>query len=112
MKKLTLALLALATLGTLSLPAHADDVKMQTSTQVNTQEGEGNISVQRTRQEIEDSRSYSNQPANADSTGHVQDAYQDSLQRGIGNRSYQRTQQQIRSNRNMSTVTTESTISQ
>lgn len=110
MKKLMLGLLAFAALGTLSIPAHADDVKIQTSNQVVTQDGEGNTSIQHTRQEIQDYRRYRNQPAEMESTGHVQDAYQDTYQRGFDNFSHQRTEQQIRTNRNVRTVRTESTI--
>ena len=98
MKKLMLALLALATLGTLSIPAHADDAKIQTSNQYVTQDGEGNISIQRTRQQMQDYRSYTNQPADPSNAGHVQEAEQSTYQRGYYNFSRQQAEQQIRSN--------------
>ena len=88
-----LSVLAVSAFGFLSLPAVAnpnsgDNVNVQTSTQVNTQEGSFNTSVQRTNQKNIDVR----QGARGNS-GSVQDSLQDSFQNGVGNVNSQNTNQ-------------------
>ena len=90
MKKLMFGLLTLTALGVISLPASADDAKIQTSTQVTTQHGEGNTSFQRSSQEI---RHRSN--GKTRNSGHVQDVYHDVYQDGVDNYSHQESSQQI-----------------
>lgn len=96
MKKVIFSVLALSFLGMVGLPAHADEVNVQNSSQTITQDGYDNTAVQSSEQEI---RSNSVRDGwyggSKDNTGNVQDVIQDSFQRGVGNVSGQATQQRL-----------------
>jgi hypothetical protein len=90
--KLMLGLLTVTALGNLMLPAHADLVNVQDSTQVVTQEGDGNTSFQESSQTIRVRRSGPSQ----ENEGNVQGSYQDTLQQGNDNYSDTVNEQNIR----------------
>jgi hypothetical protein len=57
-KKLIFALLALSTIGLISLPAKADDAVIQETVQESYNTGKGNVSVQNSRQQNRQSSEY------------------------------------------------------
>jgi hypothetical protein len=57
-KKLIFGLLALSTIGLISLPAKADDAVIQETIQESYNTGNGNVSVQHSRQQNRQSRDY------------------------------------------------------
>ena len=93
MKSSVIGLLALSTIGLMSVPAFADEANVQTSEQVTTQIGDRNSSTQRTNQS-----NYSNRRDRNENVGNAQDSIQDSLQEGHDNQSEQ-TVNQHNSNR-------------
>ena len=93
MKNSVIGLLALSTIGLMSVPAFADEANVQTSEQVSTQIGDRNTSTQRTNQS-----NYSNRRGRSENVGSAQDSYQDSFQEGNDSRSEQ-TVNQHNSNR-------------
>jgi len=93
MKNSVIALLALSTIGLMSVPALADEANVQTSGQVTTQVGDRNTSTQRTSQSNQSSRR-----GRTENVGSAQDSFQDSLQQGNDNESEQ-TVNQHNSNR-------------
>ena len=84
MKNSVIGLLALSTIGLISLPAVADEANVQTSEQVTTQIGDRNSSTQRTNQS-----NYSSRRDRNGNVGNAQDSFQDSLQEGNNNRNEQ-----------------------
>ena len=100
MKKLLLSLLALTSLGTISLPAIAqgnDTATIQDAVQVNTTDGKGNTTIQRGRQEVRTRRT--NESIGA--VGNVQSILQDSMTTGEKNSVSQDMEQRIRVRREM-----------
>ena len=93
MKNSVIGLLALSTIGLMSVPALADEANVQTSEQINTQIGDRNTSTQRTNQS-----NYSSRRGRNESVGSAQDSFQDSLQEGDDNQNKQ-TVNQHNSNR-------------
>ena len=93
MKNSVIGLLALSTIGLMSVPAFADEANVQTSEQVTTQIGDRNSSTQRTNQS-----NYSSRRDRSENVGNAQDSFQDSLQEGHDNRNEQ-TVNQHNSNR-------------
>ena len=93
MKNSVIGLLALSTIGLMSVPALADEANVQTSEQVSTQIGDRNTSTQRTNQS-----NYSSRRGRSENVGNAQDSVQDSLQEGNDNQSEQ-TVNQHNSNR-------------
>ena len=93
MKKLTIALLALLTLGSAVMPAVADTGNSQTSTNINTIEGDGNDVKQTNRQSISNRERGRRQS----DTVNVQDALNDSDVYGDQNYVDQTNTQRIRS---------------
>ncbi|WP_009545869.1 hypothetical protein [Crocosphaera subtropica] len=89
MKRSIISLLALSTIGLLTLPALADDATIQRSDQVSTQEGNRNTAIQ------DSSQSNINRGRNrrGEDTGTVQESYQDTLQQGSDNVSVQESDQ-------------------
>ena len=77
MKNSVIGLLALSTIGLMSVPAFADEANVQTSEQVSTQIGDRNTSTQRTNQS-----NYSKRRGRSENVGSAQDSYQDSLIEG------------------------------
>ncbi|WP_036478396.1 hypothetical protein [Myxosarcina sp. GI1] len=94
MKNSVIGLLALSTIGLMSVPALADEANVQTSEQVTTQIGDRNSSTQRTSQS-----NYSNRRGRSENVGNAQDSFQDSLQEGNDNRSEQTVNQRNSSRR-------------
>ena len=94
MKSSVIGLLALSTIGLMSLPALADEANVQTSEQVTTQIGDRNSSTQRTNQS-----NYSNRRDRNENVGNAQDSIQDSLQEGHDNQSEQTVNQHNSSRR-------------
>ncbi|BFM40374.1 hypothetical protein [Synechocystis sp. LKSZ1] len=110
MKKLLLGCLALTTLTTLALPAHAgDEANVQDATQVITQDGDGNTSFQRSTQKIQ---SQHRGMTSTDNLGNAQSIYQDALQQGSNNYGQQENNQQIKVRRNLRNGSTEMMIRQ
>ena len=93
MKKLTIALLALLTLGSAGMPAVADTGNSQTSTNISTIEGNGNDVRQTNRQSISNPERGRRQS----DTVNVQDALNDSYVFGDRNDVEQTNSQRIRS---------------
>ena len=93
MKNSVIGLLALSTIGLMSVPALADEANVQTSEQINTQIGDRNTSTQRTNQS-----NYSSRRGRNENVGSAQDSFQDSLQEGDDNQNKQ-TVDQHNSNR-------------
>ena len=92
LKKLSaISCLGLATLGLVSLPAQADDARIQNSTQQTYIDGSGNNSTQINRQ-INKTRHSGRGRRNSDS-GYVQDTYQDNVVVGDDNDSRQYSEQ-------------------
>ena len=94
MKNSVIGLLALSTIGLMSVPALADEANVQTSEQVSTQIGDRNTSTQRTNQS-----SYSSRRGRSENVGNAQDSYQDSFQEGNDSRSEQTVNQHNSSRR-------------
>jgi protein-disulfide isomerase len=97
MKRVLFSLLTVSFFGVVGLPASADQANVQNSTQVVTQDGAYNSSVQVTDQQI---RSNSIRDSyygdyDRDNVGNVQGASQDALQKGLGNVNGQVTQQRV-----------------
>ena len=93
MKKLTIALLALLTLGSAVMPAVADTGNSQTSTNISTIEGNGNEVKQTNRQSISNRERGRRQS----DTVNIQDALNDSDVFGDRNDVEQFNSQRIRS---------------
>ena len=93
MKNSVIGLLALSTIGLMSVPALADEANVQTSEQISTQIGDRNTSTQQTRQS-----NYSSRRGRSENVGSAQDSFQDSLQEGNDTQSEQ-TVNQHNSNR-------------
>lgn len=111
MKKLVLSLLALTTLGSLSLPAIAegnDTANIQDAVQVNTTDGTGNTTIQRGSQGI---RTYRNNDGNG-AVGNVQTILQDSMTTGENNSVRQDMEQRIRVRREMRGGRSETVVEQ
>lgn len=88
MKKSVIGLLALSTIGLISVPAFADEANVQTSEQVTTQIGDRNTSIQRTNQS-----NHSSRRGRSENVGSVQDSFQDSFQEGNDSKSEQNVNQ-------------------
>ena len=88
MKNSVIGLLALSTIGLMSVPALADEANVQTSEQVTTQVGDRNSSTQRSNQS-----NYSSRRGRSENVGSAQDSFQDSLQEGNDNQSEQNVNQ-------------------
>lgn len=95
MKKVIFGLLTLTTLTSLAIPVKADEVNMQNTQQMNTQIGDNNRSYQRSEQTIRSSNRNKYGYNRVDSTGNVQDLYQDSYQEGSRNVGRQVNKQEI-----------------
>jgi len=97
MKNSVIGLLALSTIGLMSVPALADEANVQRSEQVTTQEGDRNSSSQNARQSNRSSRN--DRDGNF---GNAQEVIQDTLQDGDDNVSEQTVEQSNDSRRNRS----------
>ncbi|PSF37234.1 hypothetical protein C7H19_10965 [Aphanothece hegewaldii CCALA 016] len=95
MKKIIFALLTLTTVSTFAIPVKADEVNMQNTQQLSTQIGNNNRSYQRSEQNIRSSAQKRYHHNNINSTGSVQDLYQDSYQEGSRNIGSQVNRQEI-----------------
>ena len=84
MKNSVIGLLALSTIGLMSVPALADEANVQTSEQISTQIGDRNSSTQRINQS-----NYSSRRGRRENVGSAQDSVQDSLQEGDDNQNEQ-----------------------
>lgn len=102
MNKLILGLVTLASLGTLVIPAYADVANVQESTQITTQNGDGNTSFQRNTQTIRVHQGGSRRSGESENQGNVQSSSQDTLQEGYDNYSDVVNEQHIRSSNNRS----------
>jgi hypothetical protein len=101
MNKLILGLLTIAALGTIVLPAYADEANVQTSTQIVTQDGEGNTALQRNIQTIRTStRNVGYKKESRSSQGNVQDSSQDTYQSGYDNYGQMTNRQRIQTHQN------------
>ena len=85
MKNSVIGLLALSTIGLMSVPALADEANVQTSEQVTTQIGDRNSSTQRTNQSNQNIR----RGRSDENVGSAQDSFQDSFQEGNDSESEQ-----------------------
>lgn len=98
MKKVIFGLITLTTISAFAVPVKADEVNMQNTQQISTQEGNRNLSYQRSDQSIRSSQNqYRRNPIS--NTGSVQDLYQDSYQEGSRNSARQINRQEIQMNR-------------
>ena len=96
MKTLILSLLAVTAVGNLALPAFSDEVNIQDTQQVTTQEGNMNRSDQMSEQKIQNSHYSRGVRQPNDTLGNVQGLYQDNLQVGEGNMTRQKSVQEVK----------------
>ncbi len=101
MKNLVLSILGLTFLGAMPLVAYAgDEVNVQTSDVVVTQDGNGNIGAVTTEQTIRSTTRSRSREQMTNSAGNVQDYRVDVYQRGMGNETRVRGRQSVERNIN------------
>jgi hypothetical protein len=98
MKNILFGLLTVTAIGAFIAPAIADEVMMQNSQQITTQEGNSNRSSQHNSQTIRSSTRNHRTQEIPPSYGGVQDAVQDSYQLGEKNTIQQYNRQEINRN--------------